>query len=110
MPSRSSTTPRVDRSLAHHTPLSYPTMGMSEVAVRDARFKELVDLLHSITPEIYSPFNITRAHYESADIQIPADILVPKDVDLSTARPVIVRIHGGFLVCCPWLRQMTSTH
>lgn len=76
-------------------------MTQSDVAVRDARFKDLVDLLHSIKPEIYDPFDVAKAHYTSAGVLIPADILVPKGVDLSTPRPVIVRIHGGFLVCRP---------
>lgn len=73
-------------------------MSPSDIVVRDARFQELVDVLHSIKPAIFEPFNITRAHYESAGVKIPADILVPKGVDHSTPRPVIVRIHGGFLV------------
>ncbi|KAH8669402.1 Alpha/Beta hydrolase protein [Ilyonectria robusta] len=67
---------------------------------RAAQFKALIDLLHSVTPEVYSAFDITRTHYESAGTKIEVDILAPKRLKLEPtgSHPVIVRIHGGFLV------------
>ncbi|KAM5343325.1 hypothetical protein ACJ41O_014291 [Fusarium nematophilum] len=64
---------------------------------RDAQFKALVDLLHSVPPDIFDPFNITRASYESAGVEIGVDILIPKRKP-TQSHPVIVRIHGGFLI------------
>ncbi|KAH8130095.1 alpha/beta-hydrolase [Trichoderma asperelloides] len=49
----------------------------------DARFQDLVSLLHSIPSSIFN---------------IGADILVPKRPCQLSRLPVIVRIHGGFLV------------
>ncbi|KAJ0421683.1 Alpha/Beta hydrolase protein [Aspergillus carlsbadensis] len=63
-------------------------------------FERLVSILQSFPSSIFDPFTIHRAHYESSGIQIGVDILVPKTLPspaLAT-RPVIVRIHGGFLV------------
>lgn len=64
---------------------------------RDAQFRALVDLLHSVPHDIFNGFDITRAHFESAGVKVGVDILVPKRKS-TAARPVIVRIHGGFLV------------
>ncbi|KAH7121539.1 Alpha/Beta hydrolase protein [Dactylonectria macrodidyma] len=67
---------------------------------RAAQFRALINLLHSVTPEVYNAFDITRTHYESAGTKIEVDILAPKRLKLERTKshPVIVRIHGGFLV------------
>lgn len=70
---------------------------------RDARFKDLVDLLLSVPSDIFNPFDIYRTYYRSASSDIGADVIIPKGKRPRTARPVIVRIHGGFLV-----REITS--
>ncbi|KAM0428474.1 hypothetical protein ACHAPT_006834 [Fusarium lateritium] len=64
---------------------------------RDAQFKALVDILHSVPRDIFNGFDITRAHFESAGVEIGVDILIPKRKS-TAARPIIVRIHGGFLI------------
>ncbi|KAI8683412.1 Abhydrolase-3 domain-containing protein [Fusarium keratoplasticum] len=64
---------------------------------RDAQFKTLIDLLQSVPHDIFDGFDITQAHFESAGVEIGVDILIPKRKG-TTARPVIVRIHGGFLI------------
>lgn len=73
----------------------------------DARFQDLVSLLHSIPSSIFSPFDIYRTSYYSCGVDIGADILVPKRPCRLSRLPVIVRIHGGFLVCIP--RRTIST-
>lgn len=62
-----------------------------------AQFEALINVLRSVPHDIFSPFHITRTHYESSGVRIGVDILVPRRKS-STPRPVIVRIHGGFLV------------
>lgn len=76
---------------------------------RAAQFKALIDLLHSVTPDVYSAFDITRTHYESAGTKIEVDILAPKRLKLGPTKshPVIVRIHGGFLVRMP-ITELTT--
>ncbi|KAF5647839.1 uncharacterized protein FTJAE_1522 [Fusarium tjaetaba] len=64
---------------------------------RDAQFNALIDVLHSVKSDIFDPFTIIRTYYESAGIQIGVDILIPRRLK-SHSPPVIVRIHGGFLI------------
>ncbi|KAL4884560.1 Alpha/Beta hydrolase protein [Aspergillus karnatakaensis] len=77
---------------------------MASVADKDrtTSFNNLVSLLKSTPESIFDPFTITRTYYKSAGIQIAVDVLVPKTLPASAPqkqpRPVIVRIHGGFLV------------
>ncbi|KAF5541681.1 beta-lactamase [Fusarium phyllophilum] len=66
-------------------------------AERDAQFNALIDILHSVKSDIFDPFTITRTYYESAGIQIGVDILIPRQLK-SQNPPVIVRVHGGFLI------------
>lgn len=73
-------------------------MSQDSTSVRDARFQELNTLLHSVTPEIFDPFQIYRSYYESDGLPIEVDIFVPKKNPQRKVRPVLVRIHGGFLV------------
>ena len=68
---------------------------------RDAKLNQLVSFLHTIPSSIFDPFDIYRTSYQSCGIDIGADILVPKKPSRISRRPVIVRIHGGFLVCVP---------
>jgi hypothetical protein len=67
---------------------------------RNAQFRALMNVLHSVSHDIFNPFDITRAHFESAGVDIGADILIPKRNSTRTkqTQPIIVRIHGGFLV------------
>lgn len=67
---------------------------------RQVKYQGLVDLLLSIKPEIFSQFDIRRTYYESGGSRIGVDILIPKSPrpKSSKCRPVMVRIHGGFLV------------
>lgn len=68
---------------------------------RQEKYHQLVDLLLSIKPEIFSQFDICRTQYESEAGSIGVDILIPKSPRAkspSKPRPVMVRIHGGFLV------------
>lgn len=57
----------------------------------------------------FKGFTITQAHYKRVGSHgIRADILAPKSVSPGK-RPVIVRFHGGFLVChseCPRRRSL----
>jgi acetyl esterase/lipase len=76
---------------------------------RDAQFKVLIDLLHSVPHDIFNGFDITRAHFKSAGVEIGVDILIPKRKS-TTARPVIVRIHGGFLVSAIVRVLITQTY
>ncbi|KAG4295281.1 hypothetical protein FPRO06_01865 [Fusarium proliferatum] len=64
---------------------------------RDAQFNALTNVLHSVKSDIFDPFTITRTYYESAGAQIGVDILIPRRLK-SQNPPVIVRIHGGFLI------------
>ncbi|KAL9575745.1 hypothetical protein ACKAV7_000102 [Fusarium commune] len=64
---------------------------------RDAQFNALIDVLHSVKSDIFDPFTITRTYYESAGVQIGVDILIPRQLK-SQNPPVVVRIHGGFLI------------
>lgn len=73
-------------------------MSQHSTSVRDVRFQELNSLLHSVTPEIFDPFHIPRSHYESDGLPIEVDIIIPKKNPQRRVRPVLVRIHGGFLV------------
>ncbi|RBR13215.1 hypothetical protein FVER53590_09903 [Fusarium verticillioides] len=70
---------------------------MTSQSERDAQFNALIDVLHSVKSDIFDPFTITRTYYESAGIQIGVDILIPRRLK-SQNPPVIVRIHGGFLI------------
>lgn len=65
---------------------------------RDARFAELIAALRSFKADQFDPFDIYRTHYESSGTQIGVDVMVPKNGAKLAKRPVIVRIHGGFLV------------
>lgn len=67
---------------------------------RNARLQDLVSLLTSIPKENFDSFDIYKATYESAGRAIGVDIMVPKKkpTSASNPRPVMVRIHGGFLV------------
>lgn len=68
---------------------------------RQEKYQQLVDLLLSIKPEIFSQFDIYRTQYESEGHSIGVDILIPKSPRAKSpfkSRPVMVRIHGGFLV------------
>ncbi|KAK8098695.1 Alpha/Beta hydrolase protein [Apiospora kogelbergensis] len=48
---------------------------------------------------VFDPFNITEETYKMVDgHKIQAAILVPKVLDPGTAHPLIINIHGGFLV------------
>lgn len=75
-------------------------MGSTTEIERQKQYQKLIDLLLSIKPENFSQFDVSRTHYESEGGKIGVDILVPKSLksETSTPRPVIVRIHGGFLV------------
>ncbi|KAM0552674.1 hypothetical protein ACHAPJ_007771 [Fusarium lateritium] len=64
---------------------------------RDAQFNALINVLHSVKDEIFNPFDITRTYYASAGVNIGVDILVPRRMT-TQRQPVIVRIHGGFLI------------
>ncbi|KAK2688391.1 hypothetical protein QWA68_012337 [Fusarium oxysporum] len=64
---------------------------------RDAQFNALIDVLHSVKSDIFDPFAITRTYYESAGVQIGVDILIPRQLKTHNP-PVVVRIHGGFLI------------
>ncbi|KAF5968261.1 beta-lactamase [Fusarium coicis] len=70
---------------------------MTYQSERDAQFNALIDVLHSVKSDIFDPFTITRTYYESAGIQIGVDVLIPRRLK-SQNPPVIVRIHGGFLI------------
>lgn len=67
-------------------------------AEAEAEFKQLSDALLSVPATKFDAFDITRATYESAGSKIGADILIPKRAFSGPSRPVLVRIHGGFLV------------
>jgi hypothetical protein len=75
-------------------------MGPATEKERQTQFQKLVDLLLSVKPENFSRFDVSRTHYESEGVTIGVDILVPKapKPKASVPRPVMVRIHGGFLV------------
>jgi len=83
----------------------------SQSEERDAQFNALIDVLHSVKSDIFDPFTITRTYYESAGVQIGVDILIPRQLKTHNP-PVVVRIHGGFLVCKPHFHivkiQLTS--
>ncbi|KAJ2989395.1 hypothetical protein NUW58_g3487 [Xylaria curta] len=65
---------------------------------RDARMQDLVSLLLSVPEKNFDPFDIYRATYDSAGHSIGADIIIPRAKSSHSSRPVLVRIHGGFLV------------
>jgi hypothetical protein len=65
---------------------------------RSARFQDLVDLLLSVPKSNFDPFHVHRTSYRSAGRDIGTDVLVPRRPFTGTSRPVMVRIHGGFLV------------
>lgn len=75
-------------------------MGSTTEIERQREYQKLIDLLLSIKSENFSHFDVSRTHYESEGGKIGVDILVPKSLKSETSipRPVIVRIHGGFLV------------
>ncbi|KAF5005122.1 hypothetical protein FDECE_8442 [Fusarium decemcellulare] len=56
---------------------------------RDAQFKALIDILHSVPHNVFDPFDITRAQYQSAGVEIGVDILIPKRAS-TKVRPVII--------------------
>ncbi|KAK8074364.1 Alpha/Beta hydrolase protein [Apiospora phragmitis] len=48
---------------------------------------------------VFEPFNISEETYKVVDgHEIQAAILVPKHLEPGTAHPIIINIHGGFLV------------
>ena len=68
-------------------------------------FFDLLNALDSINnAEKYSAFHTVNATYKTSrdeNSHITADILIPRtlrDTQYQGPRPVIVRIHGGFLV------------
>ncbi|KAF5650027.1 hypothetical protein F52700_466 [Fusarium sp. NRRL 52700] len=69
----------------------------AQSAERDAQFNALIDVLHNVKSDIFDPFTITRTYYESAGFQIGVDVLIPRQLK-SQNPPVIVRVHGGFLI------------
>ncbi|KAF5680610.1 hypothetical protein FHETE_384 [Fusarium heterosporum] len=69
----------------------------SDSEERNAQFTALVDILQSVESDIFDPFLVTRAHYESVGIRIGVDVLIPRQLKTQNP-PVIVRIHGGFLI------------
>ncbi|ETS77693.1 hypothetical protein PFICI_09755 [Pestalotiopsis fici W106-1] len=80
-------------------------------------FKQLVERLLSVTPEIYHNFDIYRTEYSSANHEIGVDVLIPKHLATLTSVPLIVRIHGGFLVTgsnlfpawfSPWILEFAA--
>lgn len=67
---------------------------------RNARFQDLVSLLLSVPKSNFDSFDIYRTSYRSGGLDVGTDVLIPKAPKTTNgARPVIVRIHGGFLVC-----------
>ncbi|KAF4967991.1 hypothetical protein FSARC_4552 [Fusarium sarcochroum] len=64
---------------------------------RNAQFNALINGLHTIKDDIFNPFDTTRTNYESGGVSIGVDILVPRRIT-TQSQPVIVRIHGGFLI------------
>lgn len=81
--------------------LEIPPINTMASAKYDAEFKELSDALLSVPSTRFDPFHITRDTFESAGYKIGADILIPKREFSGGSRPVLVRIHGGFLVHIP---------
>lgn len=75
-------------------------MGSITETERAKQYQKLVDLLLSIKPEKFSQFDVSRTHYETEAGMVGVDILVPQDLKPNhpLRRPVMVRIHGGFLV------------
>ncbi|KAI1359607.1 Alpha/Beta hydrolase protein [Xylaria arbuscula] len=65
---------------------------------RNARLQDLVALLLSVPRDNFDPFDIYRSTYDSAGHSIGVDILIPRANPSCNPRPVLVRIHGGFLV------------
>lgn len=67
-------------------------------------FFDLLDTLSSLNVDKYGQFEIVTATYKALHdgrTQIETSLLIPKSLvptGQCTARPVIVRIHGGFLV------------
>ncbi|KAK2771989.1 carboxylesterase 3 [Colletotrichum kahawae] len=78
--------------------MSSPTVSARPTKERRLKFDELVNALLSDPPSKFDPFRIYRSHYTSDDIDIGVDVLLPKSMKAQGLRPVIVRIHGGFLV------------
>jgi hypothetical protein len=69
---------------------------------RAARFQDLVNLLLSVPRSNFDGFHIHRTSYRSAGLDIGTDILVPRtQAAIGATRPILVRIHGGFLVSSP---------
>lgn len=77
---------------------SIPVMSGANTEQRFARFQDLVDLLLSVPKSNFDPFHVHRTSYRSAGRDIGTDVLVSKRPFTGTSRPVMVRIHGGFLV------------
>ncbi|KAH9238187.1 hypothetical protein K456DRAFT_1747778 [Colletotrichum gloeosporioides 23] len=75
-----------------------PNVTTSPIKGRQLKFDELVNALLSDPPSKFDPFRIYRSHYKSDGIDIGFDILLPKTMKPQGPKPVIVRIHGGFLV------------
>ncbi|KAF7551735.1 hypothetical protein G7Z17_g4791 [Cylindrodendrum hubeiense] len=83
------------------------------------RFQELVAVLDSFPREIFDSFEVHRTYYKSSGVQIGADILIPRSGPRPKVRPVIVRIHGGFLITgaslypawfSKWVLQYATAH
>ncbi|PLB49689.1 alpha/beta-hydrolase [Aspergillus steynii IBT 23096] len=79
-------------------------------------FFDLLNALDSLNnKDKYSNFHIINTPYKtlSDDCSVAADILIPRtirDANRSSPRPVIIRIHGGFLVTgsslyAPWFNN-----
>lgn len=83
-------------------------MSQDSTSMRDERFQELNALLHSVTPKIFDAFQIYRSYYESDGLPIEVDVIVPKKNPQRKVRPVLVRIHGGFLVSPHTLHRKAS--
>lgn len=70
----------------------------------DKPLADLIGVLNAATVDKYSPFfNVLHTTYTSAlsGLNIKADILVSKSFDDTAShgtRPLLIRIHGGYLV------------
>ena len=66
----------------------------------------------ALIPDKFSPFDIHSTSYKVVNEHpIGVDILVPKDLKPENKkRPLIVRFHGGFLVCnlCSSLKMSSA--
>jgi len=83
-------------SYVHHFTLTMPSQ----------QFFHLLNALNTLQrSDKFSAFQVINAQYKSSpdeNSHIAVDILVPRilaDTEISRPCPIIIRIHGGFLVC-----------